>query len=1070
MWNRCSMTGLFLAMVLSLAGGSHVAQAADTAFPALQYADAGELAETLHQLGMDLLLEELAQMSDDPTVQAVLLRSRLASATGEEKKVLHAKLSSALAANRERLWKQAEATKDTDEDAYDDAILSFFDQSLQLAEMNVLSVGRPYYNKMIFLLDSAEDAKAMREAITTSAEQFFADEKKLRSILRRSRMMSAKLIYLVPELSKRKIRYGYKGAFARYYLAMALKDVEGDEAQKTRLAYLKDAVTQLQAYVDTPAYGVQPFAWLMQGRCKRELGDFESAAAFLERAAGGDSIEAVLIEALFEGIRNQYEWGVALMKKGKREQADQKFKAARKALDGFVEQALAVVGEKGRLGLDVKKLILEYAILEQWANALRLQVAKVPAEKKAELEALVNEKNVAAQKAFMAFMTAHPDPGVQEAVLDLFGQKFSGADVDYTKMGPVIVLILAKREVAQASQLRKKAALDELDPATRKVIEDKWKKAGEMYEFIRVSKDPSAAALIPGALWGLGILRLEQGDNLEAMKMFRELVAKFPQDEQAEQAALLAVRIGNEVIRIKIEEGEGGLHTIRTGLVESLRLLLKQWGDKSEYQPYYFDLGWQCYQLSDVLADATKRAAMRKEALAAFQNVPPTSPLYNEAQYIALSARYADIMEAEDLKAKAVLKAARTLEKQLNQFGSQIYPQWKKATKPSEKKEMGEGGSTSEYRALVLGHDILGLADDSLRRLAKLPARWPDTPILRTSQEFLIRQRLAKGDVVTALEDFESFKKKYGEAEAQGLMQAIVDALRSKIQELLARDNSAKKAQQLATFRKDYLAFAKKIYETQINKVDEDKKYEILLLYAEALSQSGVAANADLAIKDLFPSLDRIAKIRRDAEAKAIRGAIAPEIKLVESSRDRWEDVDKLNSRFVELLSKLGMEKWDSSSHADLRDAIVLAKRARDIEPPDRKALEARIAEVRGAFVRAYQVLQTSLEKSLHVDSTALLILARCHATRKDYREAGKLYRRLLAGMLPEVFGELYWTAQIEKVENDFQSSKDDPREMKMLIILIDNQIRKEYPRLGGPKFLPRFNKVVAEARQRLKK
>ncbi|MCK5557383.1 MAG: tetratricopeptide repeat protein, partial [Candidatus Hydrogenedentes bacterium] len=406
-------------------------------------------------------------------------------------------------------------------------------------------------------------------------------------------------------------------------------------------------------------------ARLLQGRCFREQEQFEKAAELLASSAASQSREDVLVEALFEIARNKIEQAASIIRDKENEnrvqESNEVFTDADKAVDAFAARAGKV---HPQLGVDVKTLVLRHYLYEQWAAAMRVAGQGEQAEK-------YDKK---AQQAFLEFLEKYKEPSIRAAVGKLFREKFRGRKINLQTMDPVIVLLLAMLEMNEADDLQGGRDWNSLSQPEKDRIRRNRDRARDMFESIRKSTSPTARSAVPDALWNLGVIYVKQLENFKAAEMFRELVNRFPKHKQAYTAALNAVKITSDLISDLVEKEKPISQQRRIQLVESLRVMLKNWARKPEAAKYHFDLAWQCEKLSQ--SDTEEKAdEWITEAIENYEKVPRDSALYQWARFEALELRYQRLLKRPDGQEK--LKETRDLRDAMIRYGGAVHDLWR---------------------------------------------------------------------------------------------------------------------------------------------------------------------------------------------------------------------------------------------------------------------------------------------------------------------------------------------------------------------------------------------------------
>jgi hypothetical protein len=1023
-------------LLLSVLGGQGLGQSL-TGRKSHQRLDTKSLSEVLRRMEMITLLEALAEETND---DALILKAKqilIRTATPDQRAKLHEEIVELIKKKIEKLDKILQ-TAEEGSDKQEEALVAKYQTQMQYIEQMLVQC-QPHFSKMAFMLAGPEDSKALLEITAESLKIFSKIDKALKREIADARIDPMKTVSILPELEDAQKWLWYRGAYLQFYRGISMpKRIDGKENEE-RLDLLEKAAKEADRAANDADMGVKPYAELLRGRCMRELDRYSDANKSLKWAVGKKSIAAVKTESLFETVRNDLEWGASLIRSKDFKGGEKQFNAAGKSLANFEKQ---LKGKHPPLGLDVKKVLLGYELYDQWAAALR--------SVKKEKEADAKEKQ--AQKVFLSLLTKYRGrEGILSAFVEMLKERFTGKDIDLKEIDPVIVLLLANLELAEGQRLQKdgNAAAD-----------SKLQEARRMFDIVLQSKADSAKDARPGALWGKGVAELKLRNNFEAAALFRQLVNEFPKDGNAFPAAKGAVQINNLLIADfqRNHPGKPVPTKRRKELIDSLLVMLKLFGDKPEAAVYNFDLAWQYEKLAEIAGTDEELKGLLTKAEKRYGMVPAGSPLHTEATYYKLEINYRLLEMMEKSSRKQDL--ARNLKNDMLSYGGKVYSKWQAkapndTTEPT-KTQVGLWGSTSEFHGQVISYEILGMRDAALIAITKLRDRWPGTKVLRDSGEFLIRKLLESDRVDQALKEFNGYRRKYGEKEAQKLMLTIVETLRKTIKKLQA---AGKTGPRLESFRKAYLDFAKQVYDTKGAEASDEGKYALTTMYADALVMQGDKKHATEALP-LLKTLDEIDTRRREVLKNKIDEYINARRKEVARDRNRISTVKILNKDLLDALKHFGMEDWRSSQIADVKYAMGQLDKGEG-EP------QARATEAAAAIDKAYQAMRKVQVESLNIDAIVVMMRARAYMILEKYEDAISLYRNLAAGLDPVGMLDMYWESQVDFAQCLLQANRDKPRELALLIIRI-NQLKINNPNAIPKRFQGQLNRIAAEAKERI--
>ncbi len=977
---------------------------------------------------------------DRADIDALLAKAK--TTKGPQRDALLAEAAKEVRTEYETLGKKLRTATNRSGEAFEEAMIAYFNLRLQYVEIQVLQRGKPYIDRMGFLLAGQPDRKALLALAGEGAKLLHQTQRDLAREISDARQDAdkTKMVYLVPELEDVQAKLAYLAGRVYYLAAVVLpKPSSGQKASPQRDRLLQQAVRNLERFVQEPDFGVRAYAALQQGRAYRELGQFDKAQRALAQAVADPNGKDVLVEALFEAARNRIEQAVATANEKNVDTAQAPFAQAEEAIQDFARRTPKV---HPPLGVDIKTLVLSHALYRQWARVLRAAGR--------DAQAAAQEKK--SQQAFLTFLHTYKDPVVQAAVGRLFRETFRGKDVDISKLDPGIVLLLGTMETENASALQGSQSLAELSEDERAAVLAHLQQAEVMFRLVRDAQHPDAIRTLPDALWKLGVVYVKRNDHFQAAEQFRRLAEQFPQHEQAQPAALNAVNIAAEGKRLLLEQGKEIPRRYREELVKSIRLMLRHWPKDKEAARYRFDLAWECENLSETASDE-QCAAWRDEAIRQYEQVPADSRYYDEARFCALELRYQAILAGPTEEAKP--EAVRTLRDDMMRFSREMRTAWENQTDPTKQNDLGRRGSTSEFHGEVLAYDLLGEKDQALSRIEALPNRWPKTRILRRCREFAIRSRLTRGEVPQALRQFKAFQQTYGASQAQDLMQDIVEKLREAIPALAGRAGTQERRKQ---FREAYLTFARQLYDARIGSAAGREHYALTLLYADALVQGETPAQAQKALRLYEQLAEEDAAKRKDRQAK-IREEFAGWIAEARAAGS-IERLQAMRTKLADILARSGLASWSNPHREQVQyiwSALARAKTAEETE--------ALLPLVRRALVRTLEQAEQYLLRRVRIDAGVRIGLARCHEQLKQYPRAMEEFRRLVGGLDPQQTPQLYWEAQRGYCESFFEAYRNDPAKLRALVVRI-RQLRKEKPDLGGLRFHGTIGRIQADAEQ----
>jgi hypothetical protein len=1067
---RWVVSVVLVAGVLSLP-----ALAAQTA--AIDRLDTDRLGRVMTQLRMGKLLEALAEESGDENLQLAAVVLRAETSKPEERDALLARAAELMKQRAATIEKSLPGLKDSDPDAWEEALIEHYRMRLRYIETQYLNRGKPYVDRFNFLLAGDSEREFLARLTAEAPDDIRGLQRALTKDLETYRADLMYVVTLVPSLQAIDRQLKYKGGFVYYTAALGLpKLVPGEAApaageptgeltpeqaaaepaetapaeatpatvlvpNEERRKLLGLGIRSIAPYADPPNpdfEGWEPYARLLKARCHRGLGEYSVAEELLQWCAGPKSEPAIVGEALFELARNKGEWAAAILIDNKQAgEAEAKFREALAAVESVVRRTKET---RNALAADVRKLMLDAYIYDLWAESLRRVGQDKEAAEKADLS----------QGAFVAFLEKYPDPGARAALYDLIAPKFENV-TDYSELNPMIVLVLAIGRLQEAMAANDAEGIDA---------------AKAMFETIRNSDDPAAAKAAPDALWYLGVIYNQQLDAFASVTAFRELANKYTDNPRAYDAAKNAVSLMYQLIESRIQSGKPVAAAQREQLVESLELILKHWSDEPGAVQYHFDLGWQASRLAEEAVTSEEAEKWLTKAIENYKEVPEDNDLYQWAKGMGLELEARRLLETADATTQKT--QAQSLYRRLVEYGGEVHKLLPSLEAESEQRNrLATAASTDEFLAERIRYEVLDQKAEAIAAIEKLADRWPDTNVLRESQEYLIRALVERGEVAAAVQQLRDFEKRYGQAQAEDLMAVVIDGLSGRIQDLVAEGG---KEAELDQYRKAYLDFARKYYEQRIGEADQDEKYRITLLLADALIQSGTQANAKEAL-GLFQQLQSIEESRRKAREKEIADYFQQQRQKVQRAGDVISAIELLHKDWKSAVEKFDAADWErrSGSGMMIRHAWSKLQAAKaggeGVDATPQEAAEA----LRATISRGYDQLEPVAKRTIARNATVFLGLAHCQRLSGEYGKAAEMYRQVINGLNPNTNPAMYAESQLGYVQSIYQSNIEKPDALQKLDTYIE-QLRSMSPNFWGrDRFLPQFNRIQREIRTRIR-
>jgi tetratricopeptide (TPR) repeat protein len=1061
-WMHCVKGGVVLmALVAStVAQGQGAVQKKETNLEPLAFRemDRLELSESLRELQMSALLRATADaVGNVPAIiDAIAFQADLAAP-----KMRDAYYVEAVELAKKDIEVQRERIEDADEGEgnskqFDDATIAYYKNKLRYFQLQGVKRGQPYMSRIIYLVASDADKKKLQELTGNTAKDLLKTERRLERVIS-TNQKGSKLVYLIPQLDILQQQLKYTGALVKYSSALGMPirvpvtpsetdtppepttqpTAVATKPNPIRTRRLKQAVKDLKVYADDPEMGVQPYANLWRARAYRELGQYDAAQKSLAFAVSDQSIDSVKVEAYFELARCAIEASVQELETGKFSEANTMLSLAKAAIDLFAKKALEIAGEESALGVDFKKLNLGSYLYEEWIQSLR--------KKELDSEAVAMIK--ASAGPFNEFYEKYGDnPRAIMAAVVFLRDKFEGRDPK--EMPAIVVVLLAQLELREAQASQQDGSTPESDAQLAK--------AKKMFETVLAREDEAAKASHADALWGMGTAYVLLRDNFKAADQFNLLVERFPKHPRARDAGINAVKITYTLIdQWQQEKPNLPIPSERLEKYrDALLTILTHWGEDATASKYWYDLGF-CYdQLSEREETDAGRDRLLTDAIACYQKVPADSKNAMEAGYFNLDIQYRILKDKP--VGSATKRLARTLVGKMLAYATKIKLIYQSA-EGEKKKQLGQWGAVTAFRAELLRYEYLGDEVVALSRIEALADQWPGTRALLDSRIFLIRKLLSRGQVARGVEEFEKFQTKYGDKQAQVLMQDVVETLKRTIDELVAKDDQQ---EELARFRKAYLEFAQQVYESKKDSPNKDERDSVMGLVGDALIQSGDKANGAKALA-LFEALKKDQDANKQAKVAAIEAKIKGYIQTVKSTPDDMKRIRLLKVEFDTALETLGLSDWSDFTRVSVRTAFKRLNN-KDLKPKD-VVNACKAAKYR--LTRAYGSAQRTLSRRVEVNANVIRGLARAYMLTGQSAKAIPYLKMLIGGLSPTTHRAMYWEAQLDMVKAQYEVNKGNPKRLKMLLVYI-KQLREQDRSLGGARFLGQFNGEAAKARR----
>jgi hypothetical protein len=951
---------------------------------------------------------------------AMAQQAQLASGTPDEKLARAAAIRDVderdrlLAAAIVQLRRQAAASANATDPR---RTLEHYETSAKIAKV-MLVRAESYGTRLLYLQGGPEDQRKIRQ-ITESINDVYDLRDEMNNRLGDWR---AKFEYavLAPRLGELYNTLRYQSGWLLFYRAIAI-----DDRQK-RLNLLNDAIAAIMEFAEGDAdSGIKYWSCLLVGMSMRELGmtelavsqqraaaNFKDAEKWLRQATVDDARAPAQMQAHFELVRTLIEAG--------------RYSDAEKAVDEFGKVVGKLLGPEGALDVDLSKTMLESYLYNSWANSAKGRDAK--------LEKDCRDKG---QASLMGFTQRHPDPELQVRFFQIVARGFAGRD-DYPNIPSAILYAMSVDMVSRGTEASKAEAAKALENLRSR--EDAFAKTN--------------SAKIDELYFWLLANSADMQEKLASAKGFVALARGKGGTDEGLSAALNAVAIYSQLIEARTKAGSG-YEDIRPQFIEALKVLLgdEKWRANPKAASWQLDLGMHSHQASMPLPRESKeKMALLKDAVAAYRAVAADSDAYMYAQRLALEAQVSIL----DLTAASAERSqlAADLVKRLTDYAASAAAKAADAKSPETARSLRDWGSNAEFRSAEIMYEELNRKAEAVKLVDGISEKWKDTPIVRDCLIFKIQKLMEQNQTDAAVAAVRALEAQYPQ-DAPELMRHLMKDIREQI-DRLHRDGQA--AATLASYRKTYYEFAKKLYDKGVEqKLPAEKMYSLEQGLADALLETGQPQEALVIYERLIGGEKKMLESR---QAEIVQKVAAWQ-KELERARGNITAVRKLAAEFPDVLKVSGMDSQRSRWGVMVQSADkYLADLPADATPQDR---DWRLKNVADRLGDGYAGIGKTLTERLPMDLTNLRGQTRCLRALKKYDDAARNYRRICAGIDQTKYPAIWWDAQLEYTECVLEGYGSDAKVMKTLAVYI-GELRGNDAKMGGRE--AEFQACLRKARQ----
>ncbi len=837
-------------------------------------------------------------------------------------------------------------------------------------------------------------------------------------------------VLVVPRLEVLQLQVDYYVSWGNYWFVTAML-MEPGEDQGGNDQLLVDAIDYIQPFVENEEYDVQVPATILTAMCRRQLGQADQAVELLRPLIRNAELPTwTRIEAIFETAR-------CFADKGDRI----RFEEAVKLLQ--TTEAANLGGEEGRI-----QMLFYGMLLERYYQT-------------------VQGDPTAAERVLVEFYKANED--LQWSVLSMAEEVYRGvSDED----APAIALM------ARANEAAFSGAADSLE------------KTLELCDAIEARPGELAVPFKPEAR----TLAAQMDPTPPSWEDVEERLALIGDDPGNERAMIWANNAAHDAVRIMAGElassefGEAGIPAqsrVLFGQVLTTMLTREDWLEADPYlQRWYLDLGHNIYYQAAAkeLDDPEASDALYTEAIEAWESYPAVMGdremyvAYFEAGYAALELRrYLFrrhlLLDPEFAATPEARFEAEDLRQKMVTYASEAHARWGNMPAGPDKDIVEVWGSKAGLWAAELAYSPVGDIAGASREVGELKTLWSEnSPVLSNAVELAIRIDVDRGLVDEAMAKLDAFAAENPDRSVE-LINLVINQIQNRINELRYEPGQE---EALDDQRRSYYSLATQMF-NEVASLPVEDRYRETQIYADALSEYA-HAEGDTSYAQQGLELISECFALREAEREAHEIAVNEEFDRLAAALAEANDIpmidgrrEALNSKRLELEALLAAEglgpagfgawaqvqaAWDAIQNqaADASDAIRVANL-------DRLSRELGMA---------YESRRRALAARRPVDPENYFGLARCYAAGEEYGQAYGRLRELATMLDPKVNGDLYWVAQLERVQAGKQAFWDDADKLKALLGSITQLDDKTSGLFGGGSNTRAFRAVRQEIRERI--
>ncbi len=837
-------------------------------------------------------------------------------------------------------------------------------------------------------------------------------------------------ILVVPRLEVLQLKVDYYVSWGNYWFVVAMLN-EPEEDQEGNDQVLLDAIDYILRFVEDEGLNVQNQAITLTAMCRRQLGQPDQAIDLLRPLVRNGELNVwTRVEAIFETAR-------CFADKGERV----RFEEMLRLLE--TTEAANIGGEGGQV-----QMLLYTMLLERYYQTVQ------------------GDPN-AAERVLVEFYTANED--LQWSLLNMAEEMYRGLS---DEEAPAIALMARANEAAFSGE------------------EGDLDKALALCEAIEGRSDELAVPFKPQAR----SLAAQVDPTPPTWEDVEKELTQIDLDPGNEKAAIWAGNAAHKAMRLMAQDlastefGEAGVPMSSRELFARLMTTIVTREDWLEADPYlarwHLEQGYNIYwqAAAKELDDQAASDAQYAEAIDAWESYPVE--MGEREMYIGhFEARFAALELRRYLFRRHVLTdpefgassearyEAEDLRQMLVTYASEVHARWSTLAVGPDKDILEIWGSKAGLWAAELAYSPVGDVPSASREVNELKELWSaNSPVLSNAAELAIRIDVDRGQVEQAMAKLDTFAAENPDRSVE-LINLVINQIQNRIRELRHEPGQE---EALNAQRRSYYGLADQMF-AEVESLPVEDRYRETQMYADALSEYAQAEEDTSYAERGLALIDECFALQ-DAERELAEKAISEEFDALSAQLAEANDTpgipgrrEALNSKRLELgrlLAADGLGPEGFSAWAQVENAwSMLADEGADISDTAREDNLNRLSRELGM---AYESRRKALMGRRPVDPENYFGRARCFAAAGDSGKAHRWLQDLSRMLSPQMNPNLYWEAQLERVQAGKDAFWDDADKLKALLGSITQLDDKTGGLFGGGSNARAFRAVRSEIREQI--